>query len=115
MTQETTNGVSRRARNLDVAARFQAVDVVHPFLASFEGWNKRAARVGALFVSHAATGPEKVRYREELVALGAEVQRSYDQFRAAVADQPRHGRIDDVEHAFNRILSALEAATAAQK
>lgn len=109
--QELTNDIRRRARNLDVAARFRAVDVIRPFLGSFESWNKRAARVGALMVSHAATGAEKASYREELRALRAEVQSSYDQFRAAVADQPRHGRIDDVDAAFDRMLAALKRAT----
>lgn len=111
MTQELTNEVRRRARNLDVAARFRAVDLIHPFLGSFEDWNRRAARVGALMVSHAATGAEKTAHREELRALRAEVQSSYDQFRAAVADQPHHGRIDDVDAAFERMLSVLKRAT----
>lgn len=99
-----------RASPVDAAARRQAALVVGPFLKNFERWNLRAARTGALILSHATTDSEKARYRGDLIVLRDEVELAYGQFRDAVAHQPKHGRIDDVSAAFDRMLSVLQRA-----
>lgn len=99
-----------RASPVDAMAKRQAALIVAPFLKSFESWNQRAARTGALILSHATTETERTRHRGDLVTLRDEVETAYGQFRAAVADQPRHGRIDDVAAAFDRMLSVLKRA-----
>lgn len=99
-----------RASPVDATARRRAALIVGPFLKNFEGWNRRAARTGALILAHVSTETEKARHRDDLVTLRAEVELAYDQFREAVADQPQHGRIDDVRAAFDRMLSVLKRA-----
>ena len=99
-----------RASPIDATAKRHATLIVGPFLKSFEGWNERAARTGALILSRATTEPEKAKHREALVTLLAEVEHAYGQFRDAIAEQPQHGRIDDVSAAFDRMLTVLKRA-----
>lgn len=99
-----------RASPLDATAKRQATLIVGPFLKNFEGWNQRAARTGALMLSHATTESERARYRDDLIVLRDQVELAYNEFRDAVADQPSHGRIDDVDAAFDRMLSVLKRA-----
>lgn len=101
---------STRASPVDATARRQAALIVGPFLKSFESWNQRAARTGALILAHATTESERTRHRSDLATLRNEVETAYDQFREVVADHPRHGRIDDVDAAFDRMLSLLKRA-----
>lgn len=97
----------RRRPPQEVAARRQALQIIRPFQTRFEDWNHRAARASAAILSHVTTEAEKTQHREDLAALRAEVEAAYAEFLDAVAGRPPHGRIDDVDAAFERLLSVL--------
>ena len=104
----TLDSLPRRRRPpQELAARQQAVAIIRPFLPRFEDWNHRAARASASILSHVTTEPEKKRHRDDLAQLRGEVEAAYDEFQSAVAGQPPHSRIDDVDAAFERLLSVL--------
>lgn len=101
----------RRRPPEELAARRQATQIIRPFLSRFEDWNHRAARASASILSHVTTEPEKARHRDDLAQLRSEVEAAYDEFQSAVAGQPPHSRIDDVDAAFERLLSVLRRTT----
>lgn len=101
----------RRRPSHDLAARQQATQIIRPFLTRFEDWNHRAARASASILSHVTTEAEKARHRDDLAQLRAEVEANYGEFLTAVAGEPQHGRIDDVDAAFERLLGVLRRTT----
>lgn len=101
----------RRRPSQELAVRRQALQTIRPFLDRFEDWNHRAARASAAILSHVTTEPEKVTHRDELARLRAEVEAAHAQFLTTIAGHPPHSRIDDVDAAFERLLSALRRTT----
>lgn len=97
----------RRRPPQELAARQQAVQAIRPFLPRFEDWNHRAARASASILSHMTTEAEKARHRDDLANLRAEVEAAHGEFTSAAAGLPPHSRLDDVEAAFERLLSVL--------
>lgn len=92
-----------------VAAARQALAVVRPFLPRLEDWNHRAAKLTGMLFSHITSEAEKARQRELLSELIEEVEASRIEFETAIEYEPPHGRIADVQAAFNRLLSILQA------
>jgi len=97
----------RRKLNDDVAATRAALRLLRPFLAKFENWNELAARHNALGVSSFTDEDQKQEARVRLTQLRGEVSSSYEQFAEVVAGH-NHSRVDDLRHAFKRLIETLD-------
>ncbi len=97
-----------RTRNPDVVASRRAKLIVAPFLPKLGQWNLNAASWAAREASHLTTDDERRALRSQRSDLVAEILKEFNRFREAVADEPRHTRIEDVEAAFRRLLRTLD-------
>lgn len=90
--------------NRNAARNKEALATITPFVKQFEGWHTRSALIHArLLAGRGDVG----RARLDLDALIAEVMSGYETFKASIASAPGHGRIDDVDHTFQRLLQSL--------
>lgn len=107
----TTNFMSQpkpRQSSSGIADRRRAMELIRPFVPLFEEWNHRAARASALALSRLASAEERAEQARVLADLYREVDKSYEEFESTVASAPRHGRIDDLRAAFQRLRGILE-------
>lgn len=95
------DGRAHRATNLDVAQRRRAFSSVRPFLRRFDGWHTRAALAHALLIARRGDEDDA---RRRLTELKQEVEAAYKDFRQAVAQEPPHSTIRDVDRTFSRLL-----------
>lgn len=98
----------RRVRR-EVALNKQAIAAVTPFLRQFDSWHARSALLQARLL---AGRGDAATVHAELHSLIEDVTDGYRSFRDTVADASRHGRIDDVENTFQRLLQSLRATRA---
>lgn len=97
----------RRVRR-DAAGNRQAIASITPFLKQFNAWHARSALLQAQLM---AGRSDPAALHEELNKLSQEVASGYRAFRTSVAEAPPHGRIDDVDNTFQRLLQSLRATT----
>lgn len=90
-----------------VENRRRAEVVVAPFLKALKGWNAKAAYLGVRASSAYSSPEEGALARLEAGALLAEVKHRHAEFRVATKGEPPHGRIDDVDAAFERLVEQL--------
>lgn len=93
--------------------RKRANAVAAPFLTTLKGWNAKAAYLAARATSAYGTPEEKTLARLEGGALLVEVQRRHAEYHAAIKGEPPHGRLDDVDAAFECLLERLRSLSAA--
>jgi hypothetical protein len=101
-------GAPRRQSKAHVEPTRKALELIRPFVPLFDDWHQRAAKAGATALAHAPSASERAQLALQLAALYAEVNTAYREFETAVADAPRHSRIDDLRAAFQRLLGTLE-------
>lgn len=99
---------ARRRSNPEITASRRALNIVSPFSQRFGEWNDRAARATGAILSAAVSSEDKKAFLDEIAALREEVGASYAKFQAAVSRAPAHSRIDDVRHAYTRLLAMLD-------
>ena len=90
-----------------VENRRRAEAAVAPFLKALRGWNARAAYLAARATSAYSSPEERALARLEGGALLAEVTHRYAEFRVATKGETPHGRIDDVDAAFEHLVEQL--------
>ena len=96
-----------RRRVPEADAKRHAINLARPFLSRFEAWNHKAARATAMIMSHLTDAEEKAEQQRKIAELTVEVELAFREFKAVVADEPRHDRLDDVRAAFERLLAIL--------
>lgn len=94
-------------------SRKRADAAVAPFLKALRGWNARAAHLAARAASAYSSPEEKTLARLESGALLVEVRHHQAEFHSATKGEPRHGRLDDVDAAFERLADQLRAISGA--
>lgn len=98
---------TQRQTSADVVTQRRVLTLIKPFALQFEDWNHRAAKAGAIALSHVQSKDERARQAEILAALFQEVDEAYEDFESAVAGRPNHTRIDDLRAAFRRLCDLL--------
>lgn len=91
--------------------RKRADAAVAPFLKALKEWNAKAAHLAARETSTYSSPEEKTLARLESGALLVEVRRRQAEFHSATKGEPPHGRLDDVDAAFKRLVDQLRAVS----
>lgn len=102
----TDEGIPKRSPNKGFDATRRARASIGPYLSQFPEWNRRAAYLTIVATSglrESAFGEEQKR---QLAELFNEVDAAYQSFEREIAGQ-RHGRIDDIRAAFQRLIAML--------
>lgn len=94
-------------RAASLSASRAAMHVAKPYMARFEAWNSRAAKIGAALLSKAVSDEEKADYWAQIDELSAEVSDTWGEFRSASEGCASHSRLDDVDAAFRRLVTML--------
>jgi len=103
---EQASGAVRRTVIAAQASR-RAAEFVGPYLSQLQKWNTRSAYLRQRTASDYTSPEEKALARLECGALRAEALRRHAEFSAAAKGEPTHGRIDDLDAAFKRLLEQL--------
>jgi stress response protein SCP2 len=105
---ETRGTVQHRSSQASAVERKRADGAIKPFIGALKAWNGKVARLRGLASSVYSTEEDKVLARLECGALLAEIRRRHSEFRSAIKGEPPHGRLDDVEAAFGRLIQQLQ-------
>jgi hypothetical protein len=108
---ERLHSAPKRRVYLAAQHKKRANATVAPFLKVLKGWNAKAACLGARAMSAYSTPEERDLARLEGGALLAEVKHRHAEFRAAAKGEQQHGRLDDVDAAFERLIEQLRTLT----
>lgn len=96
---------ARRAA-IEATRKRRAVEVVGAFVRQFDSWHTRSAMIFGLLM---AARSDRAAVLADLSRLAAEVRGGYEEFKLMIENEPRHGRIDDLDSTFRRLLHSLEA------
>lgn len=108
---ENLETVTRRAPQIDVWDRKRANETVKPFVNALKSWNAKAAFLrGRVSFLHSSKEDRRLA-RLESGALLAEIRHRQRDFLSAIKGEPSHGRLDDVEAAFERLIEQLEGVS----
>jgi hypothetical protein len=103
-----TDSSRERSPNPDVIAHRRASALVAPFLPKLQQWNLYAASSAAREASRLTTEKERDTLRGRRLEVIAEVHSEFVRFSEAIAAEPAHPRIADVDAAFRRLLRTLD-------
>ena len=104
----TLDTIQHRNSQAGVLERKRADSTLKPFIGALKGWHGKTARLRGLANSAYSTEEDKVLARLESGALLAEIRRRHSEFRSAIKGEPPHGRLDDVDAAFGRLVEQLQ-------
>lgn len=108
---ENLETVTRRNSQIDVLERKRANETLRPFIGALKGWNAKAAYLRGRAASVYSSAEDRTLARLECGALLAEVRHRQRDFLSAIKGEPPHGRLDDVEAAFQRLIEQLEGVS----
>ena len=108
---ETRDTVQHRSSQASAIERKRADGAIKPFIGALKAWNGKVARLRGLASSVYSTEEDKVLARLECGALLAEIRHRHSEFRSAIMGEPTHGRFDDVDAAFGRLIDQLQTVS----
>ena len=106
---------ARRTPQVGALERKRADAVVKPFLGAIKGWNAKAAHLRGRASSIYSSPEDRTLARLECGALLAEIRHRQRDFLSEIKGEPSHGRLDDVEAAFQRLIEQLEGVSDAHR
>jgi hypothetical protein len=102
----TDEGKPKRSPNKAFEATRRARASIAPYLSQFPEWNRRAAHLTIVATSSLRDSSFGEEQKRQLAELFEEVDAAYQSFERELAGQ-RHGRIDDIRAAFQRLIAML--------
>jgi hypothetical protein len=106
---QTLEPIARRSSQIDVVERKRANATLKPFIGALMRWNSKTAHLRERSGSVYSSEQDRALARLESGALLAEIRHRHSDFRAAIKGEPPHGRLDDVDAAFRRLIGQLHA------
>lgn len=108
MYQEVRPELGKRAATIGPARRAARV-LIAPYLRPMAQWNIDLALLRQLLKSRHLHVSELSAVNHQLLTLQQDVWRSRKAFAAAVAGQPQHDVIDDLDRSYRRLALQLKA------
>lgn len=106
---QTASLATTRHPKTSVEELRRAQGTLKPFLGGLADWNGKVAQFRERAASPYSNEEERRLARLEAGALLAEVRRRHSEFRSAIKGEPAHGRIADVDAAFERLIEQLRS------
>lgn len=106
---QSLDTVAHRTVPISAQERMRADETLKPFIGAIKGWNAKAAHLRERADSFYSSQEDRVLARLESGALLAEIRHRQSDFRSAIKGEPPHGRLDDVDAAFRRLIDQLQS------
>ena len=108
---QTLDAVAHRNSQAGVLERKRADATLKPFIGALKTWNVKAAHLRMRGTSVYSSEEDRTLARLECGALLAEIRHQQRDLWSAIKGEPPHGRLDDVQASFQRLVDQLESMT----